>query len=220
MPTSSLFRSLPLSDDLSSFPCLTSTFPFCRSHYSVSSSHSLTFFFSLSLALISRLAPDYLASSSSSRAFVVQAPGSARCTISLYSARRRLLPPTLRRRLRLRTVLVRSAVQRRDYRASVSLFFSLFPFRPRARGLPDNFRLSAQWLGTATAQPALRTRISTCDQRWPATRPVTREPHATAMRSARKMTGWWKNWKGKSCIMFFAFSCSIPSFLPSFFSSL
>lgn len=36
----------------------------------------------------------------------------------------------------------------------------------RTRRLPDNFRLSAQRLGTATAQPAPRTRISTCDRQW------------------------------------------------------
>lgn len=38
-----------------------------------------------------------------------------------------------------------------------------FPSNHRVLGLPDNFRFSAQWLSTATAQPALRTRILTSD---------------------------------------------------------
>lgn len=89
-----------------------------------------------------------------------------RLTLSCYSR-----SPFLRT-LSPKAVLVRLTARHRD--CCAPLFF-LFPlYRPRARELPDNFRFSAQWLGTATAQPAPRTRISTSDGGH-----ETREQHAT-----------------------------------------
>lgn len=81
--------------------------------------------------------------------------------------------------------------------------------RARARGLPDNFRFSAQWLGTATAQPAPRTRISTSDSG----HETRRELHA-APSWTRMAEGKGEREKRVQC---FPLSRSrfLPSFLPS-----
>jgi len=161
----SLFRSIPLSGNLIiSSPCPTPIFPFVvRSLRSVSFSRSLTIYF-LSLSPFHAFTHsdfssrsrylDYITSSSSPlRADV---PGTWLRTIPSV----RLSPSIQQYRSLLRRRGPSLSVPRRDYYATV--LFSL-PLRAR---VSDNFRFSAQWLSTATAQPAPRTRISTCDQRF------------------------------------------------------